>query len=230
MRLYTQSRNSAGERVRIALALKGIPYEYVPVPGLFRGAYRAINPQGLMPALEVLGGQVIAQSGAILAYLEETHPDPPLLPADLVERAESRAFGQAIAADLHPLNNHRVRRYLGEQMGADESAILAGYHHWTESILAALEETLARLDQNTPFCFGDQPGWADLHLIPQLRNARRFGCDLARYPRLLAVEAACLPLEAFRAASPETQPDYAGSAEAIIGPRSHRTVWQQRVA
>jgi len=133
-------------------------------------------------------------------------------------------FGQAIAADLHPLNNHRVRRYLGDQMGAEECAILAWYRHWTEATLAALEETLARSDRDTPFCFGHRPGWADLHLIPQLRNARRFACGLAPYPRLLAVEAACLPLAAFQAASPEAQPDHTGSVETTVRPRSHRAV------
>lgn len=220
MRLYTQAQNSAGERVRIALALKGIPYEYVPVSRLPEGAYRRINPQALMPALELEGGRVIAQSAAILEYLEETRPVPALLPADPVERAEARAFGQAIAADLHPLNNHRVRRYLGEHLAADEAAILAWYRHWTASTLAALEASLASSRRDSAFCFGDQPGWADLHLVPQLRNARRFGCSLADCPRLLAIEAACLPLHAFRAASPEAQPDYAGVVEAVIRPRT----------
>lgn len=220
MRLYTQSRNSAGERVRIALALKGLRYDYVSVPFLPRGAYRAINPQGLMPALEVADGRVIAQSAAILEYLEEVHPDPPLLPADPVKRAEIRAFGQAIAADLHPLNNHRVRRYLGERLSADEATILDWYRHWTAVTLTSLEQTLRQIGQVTAFCFGDQPGWADLHLVPQLRNAHRFGCDLTAYPRLLAVEAVCLSLDAFRAASPEAQSDYTGVVEATIRPRA----------
>lgn len=220
MRLYTQSQNSAGERVRIALALKNMPYEYVAISSLPRGTYRTINPQGLMPALEAPDGRIIAQSAAILEYLEETHPAPALLPADPVERAEVRSFGQAIAADLHPLNNYRVRRYLGEHLAADEAAILAWYHHWTASTLTVLERTLAGCERAAPFCFGDRPGWADLHLIPQLRNARRFGCDLTAYPRLLVVEATCLPLEAFRAASPEAQPDYADDVATVIRPRA----------
>lgn len=218
MRLYTQSQNSAGERVRIALALKNMPYEYVSIPSLPRGTYRTINPQGLMPALETSDGRIIAQSAAILEYLEETHPAPALLPADPVERAEARAFGQAIAADLHPLNNYRVRRYLGEHLAANEAAILAWYNHWTASTLTVLEATLAGSERATLFCFGNRPGWADLHLVPQLRNARRFGCDLTAYPRLLAVEATCLPLDAFRAASPEAQPDYVADGKIIVRP------------
>ncbi len=212
MRLYTQARNSAGERVRIALGLKGVAYQYVAVPDLPREAYLALNPQGLMPALQVADGRVIAQSAAILEYLEEAYSNPALLPADPVGRAEVRAFAQSITADLHPLNNHRVRRYLGSQLAADEAAVLGWYHHWTALALGALEATLARAGCGGPFCFGDRPGWADLHLVPQLRNARRFGCNLAGYPRLLAAEAACLPHPAFQAAHPAAQPDYAGPA------------------
>lgn len=220
LRLYTQARNSAGERVRIALRLKGLEAEYVAIPSLPPGAWRAANPQGLMPALEVAAGRVIAQSGAILEYLEETHPEPALLPADPVRRAEVRGFAGLIAADLHPLNNHRVRRWLGEHLRADEAEILAWYRHWAATAFAALEETLARGDgDGGPFCFGAaEPGWADLHLVPQLANARRFGCDLSAYPRLLAAEAACLPLDAFRMARPEAQPDYSGAVETVIRP------------
>src|SRR5690349_3465263 len=123
MRLYTQSRNSAGERVRIALHLKGIRYEYMAIPSLPRGEYRRRNPLGLMPALEV-EGRIIAQSTAILEYLEEVHPAPPLLPADPIGRAETRAFAQLIASDLHPLNNYRVHKYLGARLGAEEREIL----------------------------------------------------------------------------------------------------------
>jgi maleylpyruvate isomerase len=216
MRLYTQSRNSAGERVRIALHLKGISYEYVAVPSLPRGDYRRLNPQGLMPALEVRG-RMLAQSAAILEFLEETHPAPPLLPADPVERAEARAFAQLIASDLHPLNNNRVRKYLGTRLRAEEHQILAWYEHWVRIALTALEETLAQRPPS-PFCFGAAPGWADLHLVPQLATARRFGCDLAAYPRLLAVEARCLGIEAFRRARPESQPDFAGEIETVVRP------------
>jgi maleylpyruvate isomerase len=216
LKLYTQSRNSAGERVRIALHLKGIDFDYVAIPALPRGDYRRINPQGLMPALEI-DGNVIAQSTAILEFLEETHPSPPLLPADPVERAKVRGFGQLIASDLHPLNNYRIRRYLGTKLGAGEAEILAWYQHWLAVALVALEETLQRCPE-AAFCFGDAPGWADLHLVPQLSNARRFGCDLASYPRLLAVEARCTELEAFRRARPEAQPDFEGEIKTVVRP------------
>jgi len=217
MRLYTQSRNSAGERVRIALHLKGMGYDYVAIPSLPRGDYRRINPQGLMPALEI-EGKVIAQSTAILEFLEETHPSPPLLPADPVGRAEVRGFAQLIASDLHPLNNYRIRRYLGARLGAGEAEILAWYQHWVAVALTALEETLSRRAQLSAFCFGSEPGWADLHLVPQLSTARRFGCDLAPYPRLLAVEARCTGLEAFRRARPEAQPDFEGEIRTVVRP------------
>ena len=216
MRLYTQSRNSAGERVRIALQLKGIAYDYVAIPSLPRGDYRRINPQGLMPALEI-DGKVIAQSTAILEFLEETHPSPALLPADPVGRAEVRGFAQLIASDLHPLNNYRIRRYLGARLGAGEAEILAWYQHWVAVALSALEETLQRRPE-AAFCFGDEPGWADLHLVPQLSTARRFGCDLAPYPRLLAVEARCTELDAFRRARPEAQPDFEGEIKTVVRP------------
>lgn len=216
MRLYTQSRNSAGERVRIALHLKGIPYEYMAVPSLPRGEYRRRNPQGLMPALEV-EGRIIAQSTAILEYLEEVHPAPALLPPDPLERAQVRAFAQLIASDLHPLNNYRVRKYLGARLGAEERQILVWYAHWVGIALTALEETLAQRPPSF-FCFGEAPGWADLHLVPQLATARRFGCDLAAYPRLLAAEVNCVELEAFRRARPDSQPDFTGEIETVVRP------------
>jgi maleylacetoacetate isomerase len=207
--LYTQYRNSAGERVRIAFNLKGVAYDYVSAVAL-GDRYAQLNPQGLMPALEV-GGRIIAQSGAILDYLEETHPAPPLLPADSVTRAQARAFGQHIAAEMHAITVMRVRRYLAEAMGADATAIEAWQQHWMKLGLTALEAALADRAEPWLFAFGDTPGWADLHLIPQLRNARRFGCDLSPYARLLAVEARCVDLPAFRDARPEHQPDFPGT-------------------
>jgi len=207
MKLYTYHRNSAGERVRIALNLKGLTYDYVSVPALGWDAYRAVNPQGLMPALEV-GGRVVAQSTAILEYLEERHPEPRLLPDDPILKAQARAFGQLIAADLHPLNNHRVRVFLTKELNVSEPQVRHWYGHWVAVGLSALEVTLERRPEPWPFCFGQEPGWADLHLVPQMRNARRFECDLTAYPHLRAVEARCFELDAFRLARPEHQPDH----------------------
>jgi len=209
MKLYTNQRNSAGERVRIALNLKGLAYDYVSVPAMAPGEYRRLNPQGLMPALEV-DGRVIAQSAAILDFLDEGWPDPPLLPADPLLRAEARAFSQHIAAEMHALTVNRVRRFLAEDLLVGEAGVERWLRHWMAEGLAALEAALARRRTDWPFCFSEAPGWADLHLVPQLRNARRFGCDLAPYARLLAVEARCAGLDPFVRARPEHQPDYAG--------------------
>lgn len=209
MRLYSMRRNSAGWRVRVALHLKAVAFEYVPVATLPSGEYRRINPQGLLPALEI-DGAVIAQSGALLELIEERHPEPPLLPADPLERAQVRAFAQLIACDLHPLNNLRVRRYLSGTLGHSEDETLAWYRHWATAALDSLEETLRRRAPAGPFCFGAEPSFADLHLVPQLYNCRRFDCDLSPYPALLAAEAACRAHPAFRAAAPELLPDYDG--------------------
>lgn len=212
MQLFTRWRNSAGERVRIALHLKRIEYEYVAVGRLAPGEYARLNPQGLLPALRI-GGQVLAQSTAILEFLEETFPVPALLPGDPVMRARARSFAQLITSDLHPLNNNRVRRFLAGPMGASEAMVLEWYRHWLATAFTALEATLAGVPDDTPFCFGDEPGWADLHLVPQIANARRFGCDLSPYPRLCAVEARCNLREEFRRARPEAQPDYPAKSQ-----------------
>ncbi len=211
MRLISRWQNSAGERVRIALGLKGLAFDYLPVGTLSPAVWRRVNPQGLLPALQV-GDRVIAQSAAILEYLEERYPQRPLLPADPLDRAEARAFAQLIASDLHPLNNNRVRRYLAERMAQPEPAIRDWYRHWMRTGLAALEAGLAARRRRSRFCFGETPGWAELHLVPQLANARRFDVDLSEYPGLLDVEGLCVPLKAFRDARPEAQPDYPGTA------------------
>lgn len=208
LRLFSASRNSAGWRVRLALALKGIDYDYISTRTLAPGEYKRINPQGLMPALEI-DGQLVAQSAAILEYLEEQYA-PPLLPADPIARATARSFSQLITADLHPLNNNRVRKYLGNMMGQSEEAIAGWYRHWATTALAALEEMLQRRSEPTPFCFGNEPGWAELHLIPQLYNCRRFNVDLMPYPLLVAADAACQDVPAFAAAAPESLPDFTG--------------------
>lgn len=209
LRLFSASRNSAGWRVRIALALKGIDYDYISTRTLEPGEYKRINPQGLMPALEI-DGQLVAQSAAILEYLEEQYPSPALLPADPIGRATARSFAQLITADLHPLNNNRVRKYLVNVMGQSEEAVTAWYRHWSVTALSALEEMLRRRSQHTTFCFSDTPGWAELHLVPQLYNCRRFDVDLAPYPLLVAADAACQDVPAFADAAPESMPDFGG--------------------
>jgi len=141
-------------------------------------------------------------------------PQRPLLPPDPLERARARGFAQLIAADLHPLNNRRVRRFLADPLGVPEEGVMRWYHHWIATAFAALETTMADRAQATPLCFGDAPGWADLHLVPQMANARRFDCDLAPYPLLCAVEARCVALDAFIRARPDRQPDYPGVDDA----------------
>jgi len=207
LKLITRWQNSAGERVRIAMNLKGLAYAYIAVGSLPKDEYLRINPQGLLPAL-IVDGTVIAQSGAILEYLEEMHPDPSLLPADPKLRAQARSFAQLITADLHPLNNARVRRYLVDPLGLSDAAVRGWYEHWVRTAFASLEEMLARRTDAWPFCFGGAPGWADLHLVPQMANARRFDCDLTPYPTLRAIDARCQEIRAFRDALPENQTDY----------------------
>jgi maleylpyruvate isomerase len=212
MRLWDYFRSSAGYRVRIALGLKGLAVERVPVHlrrdgGQQRSArYRAINPAGLVPALEVEGG-VLGQSLAIIEYLEETHPEPPLLPASPLLRAQVRAAALAVACDIHPLNNLRVLDYMEGPLGQDKPARDAWYRHWIAEGLGALEAQLATRPQGGPYAFGAAPTLADCCLVPQLYNARRFTCPLEAYPTLLAIEAACNALPAFQAARPERQSD-----------------------
>lgn len=209
LRLHTRFQNSAGERVRIVLNLKGLAYDYVAAPPVQSAAYRAINPQGLLPTLEI-DGQMVAQSIAIIELLEELVPLPSIFPADPIARARARGFAQHIAADLHPVNNRRVRNYLETEMAQSEAAQVLWYRHWVALTFAALEAELARRPHATPCCFGDSPSLADICLVPQMANARRFDCDLAPYPRLVAVDAHCRDLPAFAAARPEAMPDYPG--------------------
>ncbi|WP_142846445.1 maleylacetoacetate isomerase [Telmatospirillum sp. J64-1] len=212
MKLYTYFRSSAAYRVRIALGLKGVGYDSLPVHLLrdggeqHRDAYLALNPQGLVPVLEE-DGRVLTQSLAIIEYLEETHPAPALLPSDPVERARVRALAQAVACDIHPLNNLRVLRYLVRTLGVSEEQKNAWYRHWIETGLPALESMLAGHPATGRFCHGDTPGLADCVLVPQLFNARRFQIDLAPYPTLTRIDEACAALPAFQAAHPDNQPD-----------------------
>lgn len=212
MKLFTYFRSSAAWRVRIALAWKGIDYGQVPVHLLRDGgqqrsdSYRRANPQGLVPALEE-GGRVLAQSLAILEYLEETHPAPPLLPADPWARAEVRAMALGVACDMHPLNNLRVLNYLKGPLAQDAVAVSAWYRHWIAEGFAPLEDLAKRHSDGRRFLYGDAVTLADVCLVPQVYNARRFGCDLAPYPTLVAVDAHLSSLPAFITSRPEAQPD-----------------------
>ena len=214
MKLYGYFRSSASYRVRIALNLKGLAYDSVPVHLLKQGGqqltadYRAINPDALVPVLvDATHDATLTQSLAIIEYLEETHPTPSLLPTDPVDRAFVRSIALQIACDIHPLNNLRVLRYLVRNLHVADADKDAWSRHWCEQGLAALETTLARDRRTGAFCFGESPSMADCLLIPQLANARRVACDLSAMPTLLRIEALCPTLPAFIAAAPENQPD-----------------------
>jgi maleylacetoacetate isomerase/maleylpyruvate isomerase len=196
--------------VRIALALKQLPYEYVSVH-LARGdhklpAYAAIAADGLVPVLEV-GDMRLSQSLAIIEYLDETHPQPRLVPTDPVDRARVRALAQSIACEIHPLNNLRVLKYLVRDLHADEAAKTAWYRHWVREGLLAFERQLAQLPAAT-YCFGDTPSLADCCLVPQIFNGQRFDCDFSDLPRTMAAFEACMALDAFQAAQPSACPDF----------------------
>jgi maleylacetoacetate isomerase/maleylpyruvate isomerase len=214
VKLYSYFRSSAAYRVRIALNLKGLAYETVPVHLTRAGgdqlapAYRQLNPQALVPLLED-AGRLLTQSLAIIEYLEEVHPQPTLLPKDPVARARVRALALAVACDLHPLNNLRVLNYLTGPMGMSDHAKQTWYRHWIAEGLGALEASLGRDRETGRFCHGDAPGLADCCLVPQLANAHRFKCDVSPYPTLLRIEKNCQALEAFQRAAPEQQPDAA---------------------
>lgn len=211
--LYTYYRSSAAYRVRIALNLKGMPYTAVPVHLVKDGgqhrsaAYRARNPQALVPAFELEDGTVLTQSLAIMEYLDEVQPEPALLPADAIGRARVRALAQAIACDLHPVNNLRVLQYLSQQLGISAEQKDAWYRHWVATGLQGLEALLADHPSTGRFCHGDTPTLADCCLVPQLYNARRFQCPLDAYPTIQRIAAACETLPAFQQAAPEVQPD-----------------------
>ncbi|HMN20232.1 MAG TPA: maleylacetoacetate isomerase [Ottowia sp.] len=211
MRLHNYFRSSASFRVRIALHLKGLPYDYVPVH-LVKGeqksaAFGALTAEHLVPVLELDDGRRLTQSMAIIEYLDETHPQPGLLPADAGGRARVRALAQVIACEVHPLNNLRVLKYLVHQLQADEAAKMAWYRHWVRLGLEAYEAHLA--EQPGRFSHGDAPTLADCCLVPQIFNAQRFDCDLAGLTRIMGVFDACMALEAFQQAQPSACPDAA---------------------
>lgn len=213
LRLYTYFRSSAAYRVRIALALKGLPYESVPVHLVKDGgeqlqpAYRAVNPAGLVPALQD-GSAVLTQSLAIIEYLDEAYPQAPLLPQGALDRARVRALSLAIACDVHPLGNLRVLNYVGDTLGAGDEGRKVWAGHWIALGFEAVEDMLGRPGAPTgDFCHGNIPGLADCCLVPQVFNARRFGLDLAPYPTVLRIAQHCEALAPFVAAHPAKQAD-----------------------
>ena len=212
MKLYNFFRSGTSHRLRIALNLKGLPTTYVPVDlrteQHLKDEFKAINPQGLVPALEV-DGQVLIQSPAIIEWLEETHPTPALLPAGATERARVRALAAIVGCDIHPINNRRILEYLRKELGANDDAVNAWSGTWITAGFDAYEALLAADTQRGEFSFGHTPTLADVYLIPQVESARRFKVDLSRWPLICAVDAACAKLDAFRLAAPGLQPDAA---------------------
>ena len=209
MKLYNYFRSSASFRVRIALNLKGLPFEYIPVH-LAKGehklpAYTEISAAGLVPLLDD-GQHRLSQSMAIIEYLDETHPTPALLPASAWERARVRALAQSIACEIHPLNNLRVLKYLTRELKVDEDTKNTWYRHWVREGLEAFERQLAQAPQ-ARFCHGDTPTLADCCLVPQIFNAKRFDTPLDGLPRTMAVFDACMQLDAFQKAQPSACPD-----------------------
>ncbi len=203
MNLYDYSRSSAAYRVRIALNIKGIPYRAIPISLLQSEQrsenYLALNPQGLVPSLALDNGEIITQSSAIIEWLEQAYPQPTLLPGDALQQAKIRAAANAIACDIHPLNNLRVLNYLVDNLGANESTRMDWYHHWIEQGFSALEQQLPP----GQFAFGDELTRVDVFLIPQVFNALRFEVDMSFYPKLLNAYKNCNELEPFKLAAPE---------------------------
>lgn len=209
MKLYSYFRSSAAYRVRIALNLKGIAYETASIHLVKDGGhnrrpeFRAVNPQMRIPALVAPTGDVLIQSLAIIEYLDETHPEPPLLPKDPIARARARSLAQIVACDIHPLNNTSPLRYLKRELHQEQTAIDAWYHHWVIEGFEAFEA----LAQPGPYSCGSQVTIADLCLVPQVSNARRLKVPLDNFPKIVGIDAACLKLPAFDRAGPENQPD-----------------------
>ncbi len=209
MKLYNYFRSSASFRVRIALNLKGLDFDYIPVH-IARGDHKtgpfsAISPDMLVPLLED-DGERLTQSMAIIEYLDEVHPEPALLPNDPVGRAKVRALSESIACEIHPLNNLRVLKYLVRELKLDDGAKNAWYRHWVREGMLAFERQLALLPAST-YCYGDTPTMADCCLVPQVFNGQRFDCDFSGLPRTMAAFEACMQLEAFQRAQPSQCPD-----------------------
>ncbi len=210
--LHSFFRSGTSHRVRIALNLKGISAEYHAVDlrtgAHLEAAFKAINPQALVPVLTV-GSEHLIQSPAILEWLDETYPEPPLLPKDPFARARVRALAAMVGCDVHPLNNRRILMYLRSQFGADEAAVNTWCATWIGTAFDALEVMLAADKTRGDFCHGGQPSMADVYLVPQIESARRFGVDLAAWPQIMAIDVACQAIPAFANAAPSRQPDAA---------------------
>ncbi len=213
LKLHTFFRSGTSHRLRIALNLKGLTAEHVAVDlrkeKHLDAAFKALNPQGLVPVLEVDDQLVLTQTPAIIEWLEERHPEPALLPADIDARAHVRALAAVVGCDIHPINNRRILEYLRHQLKLDEPAILRWCSEWITAGFDAYDALLKSHGQSGPYSWGDRPTLADVYLIPQIESARRFNVDMARWPRLQAIDAACAQLEAFQKAAPAVQPDAA---------------------
>lgn len=209
--LYTYFRSSAAFRVRIALGIKGLDWQpeviWLPTGEQSGSNYRGVNPQALVPTL-VEDGHSLGQSMAIIEYLDETHPEPPLLPGTPHDRARIRSLAQLVACDIHPVNNLRILKYLKREMGQQQDAIDTWYRHWCNEGLATYEKELGGVGSGR-YSHGDQPTLADLCLVPQVFNAQRFEVDMARFPRVMAVFGHCMAQPAFQAAQPSQQPEAA---------------------
>jgi maleylacetoacetate isomerase len=212
MKFYGYFRSSSSYRCRIAFNLKGLDYDFESVhlkQGAQKGPdFTAINPQRLLPALVTDDGATLTQSLAILEWLDETHPEPALLPANPLERARVRAFAQVIACEIHPLQNLRVLKYLADEFGADAAATTRWLTRWLTEGLDACEALLAKRDRESAFCFGDTPGLADICLVPQVFSAQRFEVDISHLTRIASIHARCEALPAFADAHPARQPDF----------------------
>jgi maleylpyruvate isomerase len=210
MKLYSFFRSGTSHRLRIALNLKGIATDYAAidlrVDEQQKEAFKAINPQGMVPALDT-GDQVLIQSPAIIEWLEEKHPTPALLPVGADARARVRALAAMVGCDIHPINNRRILQTLRQQFGANEEAINAWCGHWISEGFDAYEALIAADKTRGRFSYGDTPTLADVYLVPQVESARRFNVDLTKWPHIMAVEKACMELEAFQKAAPGQQPD-----------------------
>lgn len=212
MKLYTYYRSSAAFRVRIALNRKALQYDSIPklfAKNEHRAAdYLALNPQGLIPALDI-DGAVLSQSMAIMEYLDEKYPEPPFLPPDAIGRARVRSMALSIVADLHPINNLRVLNYLRREFKQGDDGVNTWYRHWVTEGFRSLEQLVGSYSKHGHYCYGDSVSLADICLVPQMYNARRFGTDLKPFPKLVAISTHLESLPEFDAAKPEVQPDAA---------------------